>query len=192
MLWAGAAALTPFQHEAGPLQRRQCSATQQTVRTNFASHMPSCGWHLKVPVTLHNTPKYVLVILDPDDIFTRASGLAGTHLSREKEAGGMRTKQPKKAADIVHELEHMDVLAMPGVNQVRVCTRHSSKNDGHHDEREDGESSSAKPSVVHNISSSIVAHQLHLKGSTVNDPAILSTSQSILCVSWRLSGYLGG
>ena len=77
----------------------------------------------------------------------------------------MGAEQPEEAADVVQELENVDVLAMFGVNQVRVSACHCCKDEGHHDEGEDCQSSSAKPAIVDHIGSRVVPNQLHDQGT---------------------------
>ena len=72
----------------------------------------------------------------------------------------MASIQPKEAADVVQELEDMDVLAVVCVHQMVVRPGHSCKDSGHHDEGEDCQPATPYPAVVHSVGCCVVTHQL--------------------------------
>lgn len=54
-----------------------------------------------------------------------------TDLSRQQERGGMGAEQTKEGADVVQELEDMDVLAVVRIYQPVISASYRSKDGGH-------------------------------------------------------------
>lgn len=61
----------------------------------------------------------------------RSRRAAVSHLSRQQEGGCVGAIQTKERADVVHKLEHMQVLAVACVHEVRIETSHKRKNHSH-------------------------------------------------------------
>ena len=106
---------------------------------------------------------WALCLTGDESVWKKKTSLqrSAAHLGRQKETSCVRAVQAKKAADIVHELEDVDVLAVLLVNEVWIGPSHSCKDCGHHDEGEDCQSAAPNPAVVHCVGCSIVPHQLH-------------------------------
>lgn len=86
---------------------------------------------------------------------------ATAYLCGQEEAGSVGAEQAKEAADVIQELEHMDVLAVILVNEVIICSSNRCKDCRNHEEGEDCQSAAPNPTVVYSVGRCIVAHQLH-------------------------------
>ena len=70
----------------------------------------------------------------------------------------MGAEQTKEAADIVQELEHVNVLAVVCINQAIIRPCHRSEDGSNHAKGEDCQPAASNPAVVYSVGSCIVSH----------------------------------